>query len=66
MATKTKTEFIGLRTTPEQRRKLLKLAEQAGKPGNMSAGLRWWLDQAQIDKPATGQSQQAEGAVNHA
>jgi hypothetical protein len=45
-----KSEFIGLRTTPEQRRKLIKLAQMAGKPGNMSAGLRWWLDQAKVDE----------------
>ena len=43
---RTKTQFVGVRTTAEQRKTLLKLATLAGKPGNMSAGLRWWLDRA--------------------
>jgi hypothetical protein len=40
-----KSRFIGVRIEPEQQRKLILLSVKAGQPGNMSAGLRWALDQ---------------------
>lgn len=43
-----KSRFVGIRLEPEQQRKLILLSVQAGEPGNMSAGLRWWLDQADV------------------
>lgn len=43
-----KPEFIGLRTTVQQRQTLRSLAIFAGQPGNMSAGLRWWIDRAPV------------------
>ena len=41
----TKSRFVAARFEPEQQRKLLLLSLQAGEPGNMSAGLRWAVDQ---------------------
>lgn len=46
------TRFVGVRLAPAQAAKLLMLAEQAGEPGNMSAGLRLALDLAFAELPA--------------
>lgn len=43
-----KSKFVGVRIEPEQQRKLILLSLNTDQPGNMSAGLRWWLDQAKI------------------
>lgn len=43
-----KSKFVGVRVEPEQQRKLILLSVTAGEPGNMSAGLRWALDQARV------------------
>jgi hypothetical protein len=62
-----KNEFIGLRTTSEQRRKLARLARLAGQPGNMSAGLRWWIDKApsgEGNELATGERGQKAEALH--
>lgn len=62
-----KTEFIGLRVTPDQRLKLLQFAELVGEPGNMSAGLRWLVDNAPESTITTTSplSQTIETAVIH-
>ena len=44
----TKSRYIGVRVEPEQQRKLILLSVRAGEPGNMSAGLRWALEQARV------------------
>ena len=57
----TKSKFVGVRVEPEQQRKLILLSVRAGEPGNMSAGLRWALEQmrvsgdvvAEVAEPAT-------------
>lgn len=41
-----KSRFVGVRLEPEQQRKLIVFSVRAGEPGNVSAGLRWALDQA--------------------
>ena len=43
-----KSRFVGVRVEPEQQRKLILLSVRAGEPGNMSAGLRWALEQARV------------------
>ena len=43
-----KVKFIGVRVDREQQLKLILLSVQAGEPGNMSAGLRWALDQVRL------------------
>ena len=43
-----KSRFVGVRVPPEMQRKLILLSVTAGEPGNMSAGLRWALDQARV------------------
>ena len=48
----TKSRFVGVRLEPEQRRKLILLSRQAGEPGNMSAGLRWALEQIKVNDGA--------------
>lgn len=40
--------FVGVRLEADAERKLLEFSRAAGKPGNMSAGLRWALDQCEI------------------
>lgn len=44
----TKSRFIGVRVEPEQQRKLLLLSMQTSEPGNMSAGLRWAIEQVRV------------------
>lgn len=39
--------FVGVRLEAGTERKLLELSRAAGKPGNMSAGLRWALDKVE-------------------
>ena len=41
-----KSRFVGVRLEPEQQRKLIVFSVRAGEPGNVSAGLRWALEQA--------------------
>ena len=55
-----KSRFVGIRLEPEQQRKLILLSVQAGEPGNMSAGLRWWLDQARVSGSVAAEVAQAE------
>ena len=43
-----KSEFIGVRLLPEQRRKLAALGVKAGHRGSISAGLRWLIDHAEV------------------
>ena len=43
-----KSRFVGVRVEPEQQRKLILLSVRAGEPGNMSAGLRWALEQVRV------------------
>jgi len=43
-----KNRFVGVRLEPEQQRKLILLSIKAGEPGNMSAGLRWALEQVKV------------------
>ena len=45
-----KSEFLGVRISPEQRRKLQKLARYIGEPGNMSASVRFLVDQVPPEK----------------
>lgn len=44
----TKSRFVGVRLEPAQQHKLILLSRQAGEPGNMSAGLRWALEQVKV------------------
>lgn len=44
----TKSRFVGVRLEPAQQHKLILLSRQAGEPGNMSAGLRWALEQVNV------------------
>ena len=44
----TKSRFVGVRFEPEQQQKLILLSVRAGEPGNMSAGLRWLVNQARV------------------
>lgn len=44
----TKSRYIGVRVEPEQQRKLILLSMQTSEPGNMSAGLRWALEQVKV------------------
>lgn len=57
----TKSEFVGVRLSKEERRKVLKLSLLTPEPGNLSAGLRAAIQQARA--PA-GSSEQPgyEGA----
>lgn len=65
----TKSRYIGVRVEPQLQRKLILLSMQTSEPGNMSAGLRWALEQvrvsgevrAEMAEAATG-SQQPERA----
>ena len=41
-------EFVGVRLSREERARLAIFAEKAGDPGNMSAGLRWALENAPL------------------
>ncbi len=59
----TKSRTVTVRLEPAQQRKLLILAEQAGHRGNMSAGLRWMLDQAKTGDH-TGASHHDAGQGN--
>ena len=43
-----KSRFVGVRVEPEQQRKLILLSVRAGEPGNMSAGLRWAIEQVRV------------------
>lgn len=43
-----KSRFVGVRLEPADQRKLILLSVQAGEPGNMSAGLRWALEQVRV------------------
>lgn len=65
-----KSRFVGARLTPEQQHKLVLLSLATTEPGNMSAGLRWAVDQANISATVkaegAGQAgQQAEREVSH-
>ena len=44
----TKSKFVGVRVEPEQQRKLILLSMQTSEPGNMSAGLRWAIEQVRV------------------
>ena len=48
MTVATKSRYIGVRVEPEQQRKLILLSMQTSEPGNMSAGLRWALEQVKV------------------
>ena len=66
-----KSRFVGVRLEPEQQRKLILLSVQAGEPGNMSAGLRWALEQVRVTgsvaaEVVQGQQGQRQGEVHHA
>jgi hypothetical protein len=58
-----KSKFVGVRVEPSQLRKLIALSVQAGEPGNISAGLRWALDQADMPKLQM-EVRQANGVFN--
>lgn len=65
-----KSRFVGVRLEPEQQRKLILLSVKAGEPGNMSAGLRWALEQVRVNGTVAaeieGQPKQEGGAVAYA
>lgn len=65
-----KSRFVGIRLEPEQQRKAILLSVQAGDPGNMSAGVRWALDQVRVSgslAAEVAQAGQPQGeAVAHA
>ena len=44
----TKTKFVALRMTQAEQEKALMLSLPAGSPGNLSAGLRWALEQVKV------------------
>lgn len=48
VATVTKSEFIGVRLSPEQREKLLALSKAAGVSNNLSAAVRWLVNEAPL------------------
>ena len=62
-----KSRFVGARLTPEQQHKLVLLSLATSEPGNMSAGLRWAVDQAHIsatvNAEGAGQAAQPEREV---
>lgn len=65
-----KSRFVGVRLEPEQQRKLIVLSLAAGEPGNMSAALRFLVDNApapdvghQVSEAA---GKQPSGEVIHA
>lgn len=43
-----KSRFVGVRMTPEEQKKLILLSMKTNEPGNMSAGLRYALDQVRV------------------
>lgn len=65
-----KSRFVGVRFEQEQQRKLILISVQAGEPGNMSAALRWVVDQVDVSgnvKAEMMQVGQRQGeAVSHA
>lgn len=65
-----KNRFVGVRLEPEQQRKLILLSVKAGEPGNMSAGLRWALEQVKVSGTVNAeilhQAEKREEAVCHA
>jgi hypothetical protein len=64
-----KSRFVGVRLEPEQQRKLILLSVKAGEPGNMSAGLRWALEQVRVNGTVAaeieGQPGRESEAVTH-
>ena len=52
-----KSEFVGVRLTKDERRKVLRLSLLTSEPGNLSAGLRAAISQARAP-----QGEQPEGA----
>ena len=52
-----KSEFVGVRLSKDERRKVLKLSLLTSEPGNLSAGLRAAISQARAP-----QGEQPEGA----
>lgn len=55
-----KSRFVGVRLEPAEVRKAILLSLEAGEPGNMSAGLRWALQQASMP---SGSAPLPEGAL---
>lgn len=64
----TKSKFVGVRLEPEQAHALILLSVQAGEPGNMSAGLRWALEQVRVSGSVAAEvlqaGQQSEAVVH--
>ena len=52
---RTKDRFVGVRFERAQVRKLITLSALAGQPGNLSAALRWAVDNAPVGGQGTGQ-----------
>lgn len=65
----TRRKFCGIRLSVEEQRKAVLLSVRAGEPGNMSAGLRWALEQIRVSGDVHTEiaaAQQPEQAVIHA
>jgi hypothetical protein len=66
-----KSRFLGARLEPHQQRKLVAVSHMAGEPGNMSAALRWLLDQVDLSQQTqattrdAGYGLGAEPGVSH-
>ena len=60
MAKATKSEFVGVRLSRDERRKVLRLSLLTDQPGNLSAGLRAAISQAKA--PAGSEQPSHEGA----
>ena len=56
-----KSRFVGVRLAPEQQHKLVLMSLATDEPGNISAGLRWAIDNAQVHVSQV--SAQGAGAV---
>lgn len=60
----TKSVFVGVRFEPKHRDKLMQLSRQTDKPGNISAVLRWLVENAiemEIQNTAASVARQGRG-----
>lgn len=64
-----KSKFVGVRLTPAQQEKLLTASLVTSEPGNLSAGLRWMIDNSRVSahvKAEAANSAKPESEAAHA
>jgi len=61
-----KSEFVGVRLTKDERRKVLRLSLLTSEPGNLSAGLRAAISQARAPAGSEQPGSEAAEAVQYA